>query len=210
MGTLVTAVCPGEVPDAVHLTLHSLEREYAAKLQGDRRREWLAGRHCLAAALGACPSREPILTAPSGAPLLAAGIVGSISHKGPLSVGLAAVGCQGVGVDVECAEEGDIRLSQKVLNSDELRVLETISEESVALLFVVLHFAVKEAVYKSFDPPVQEELDFDQIQLCLDPHDLGRQAEWLPVPVRLRSESANVTASILLDGKWLLAVCKRD
>jgi hypothetical protein len=50
-GILISAVCPENIPDAVFRGLHPAEQGHTALVEGHRRREWIAGRMCLAAAL---------------------------------------------------------------------------------------------------------------------------------------------------------------
>ena len=81
VGRLVGALCPTEVPNAVLRLLEPAEYAYVAMRSGAARRDWVAGRHCLAAALRPYTRRVPLLVRQSGAPVIPSGLAGSISHK---------------------------------------------------------------------------------------------------------------------------------
>ena len=204
-GTLVYASCPGDVPDNVLQALHPAERRYASGLQGDRRREWIAGRYCLAVAIGKFTSRRnPVLPLRSGAPALPSGLRGSLSHKSFLTVALAAKSPAKLGVDVEFSEHADVRLAGKVLTATE-QARFAVVDGSLSSLFVVAHFALKEAIYKASRAAQQQALDFDRIELTVPSEKLLKEGSWLAVPARLVSGRCRVNAAILRYGKWIIA-----
>src|SRR4051812_20401923 len=103
-GVVITAVCPAVIPSAILAALHPEEARHAAALEGDRQREWVAGRLCLSDAVARLSAdRSPLLPLHTGGPSVPRGLVGSISHKGPFTGALAGIGYDGVGIDVECA-----------------------------------------------------------------------------------------------------------
>lgn len=209
-GSLVSAVCPDDVPDFVHQGLCPDEKQYAAGLSSDRLREWVAGRHCLATALSSFASaRVSLLPSPSGAPTVPAGLAGSISHKGPLTVALASNKCRGVGIDLEYVEAADEKLATKVLTLTERGRLTNL-DAARAALFVTGHFALKEAIYKSANTTEQSEMEFHQIELDVVPEDLTEEGAWLTVRLRVSGWIGEISANILRDGRWILATAVRN
>jgi enterobactin synthetase component D len=206
-GALVCAICPGEVPDALLRTLEPAEREHAETLEPfARRREWIAGRLCLAQAIARFTAiRAAMLPDASGAPTVPEGLAGSISHKGPLALALAAKTLGGVGVDIECVENSDTALERKVLTARERAGFGDRDGFSAAL-YVVTHFAMKEAIYKALRASEQSEVDFDTIELEIPP--LSAQT-WLLATAKLHVLPSTVRAAVLLDGEWVIAVARR-
>ena len=209
-GLLVCAVCPGAVPRAVFEALHPAEREYAGTLEGDRHREWTAGRLCLSSALARLsPTRVPLLVRSSGAPCLPVGIAGSISHKGPLTMALSDRMTRGIGIDVECAEHGDERLAQRVLTTNERLSLSDLDDEGAAM-FVAVHFAAKEAIYKMLSTEEQLAVDFEDIELLAPPLKVMMSTPWAPVSARVHALPTDARVAVFLDGQWVIAAARRD
>lgn len=210
-GVLVCAVTPEPIPPTILDALHATERRYAASLYPHRRREWIAGRYCLAEALKriAAP-RTPLLTTRSGAPDVPAGFAGSISHKGPFTVAIATDRHRFIGLDVEHAEPHDTGLISKVLNTAERSVVNDQSCPDSPARFVAFHFAVKEAVYKASEPREQREMEFGDIELeqgCSARFLL--EATWIMQRVRVRNTSWESPAAVLTEGDWVLAIAAR-
>ena len=134
------------------------ERAVAAALSPVRRRTWVGGRVAMRRALGPLGrTAPPILADDRGAPLLPAGIVGSISHKEAVAVALVASERDGserdgkVGIDVELEVWRARDIAAKVLRPEELAELESLPTGERAKA-VLLRFSAKEAVYKALDP----------------------------------------------------------
>jgi 4'-phosphopantetheinyl transferase EntD len=173
----------------------------------NRRREWIAGRLCLAEACARFSSaRTAILPGPLGAPSMPEGLSGSISHKGPLVVALAANSQGGIGVDVECVEETDDRLAAKVLTARERTALPG-RDVLCDAHFVAMHFATKEAIYKALTPAYQATIDFHQIELRFPQMNPGT---WLSVNATVRSCSDIIRVAALVDDDWIIAAARRD
>jgi phosphopantetheine--protein transferase-like protein len=207
-GLLLAAVCPGSVPSSVFNELLQEEITYASELQSPkRRREWVAGRFCLARALQTFPTARssPILPMTSGAPTAPAGFAASISHKGPLAMALVAETRGGLGVDVDCVSSWDAALERKVLTPGERARLGDRGEQETAR-FVLAHFSVKEAVYKALLPSEQDTLEFDDIELVIDRID---NQIWLTPSATLAGRTAVVRAAFLLDDDWVVAAAFR-
>jgi 4'-phosphopantetheinyl transferase EntD len=195
-GRCVGVRIPSEVDEPLLQRLVPEERALFATLAPARQPSWIAGRLALHEAfrdLGIEPG--PILANPRGAPRVPPDLTGSISHKRTLAVGLAARREQGscIGVDLEnspplftSVEEArnqsrpDVRM--RVLTKEELVRLEQIPEEA-RRRSVMLHFSLKEALYKAIDPLVNRHVAFHeasmtpfpdgtvQIRLALPPKD---------------------------------------
>ena len=166
---------------------------------------------CLTTALAhlAAP-RVPVLSAASGAPIVPLGFAGSISRKGPLTLAVATVAVQGVGIDVECAQETDQKLAERILTTAERSRLNQI-DGARATLFITAHFAMKEAVYKALRVEDQQSVDFEEVELTTLPEQFTLPRSWTPVATRVaRGGCAVRIAVLLLDQDWVIAVASRE
>jgi 4'-phosphopantetheinyl transferase EntD len=137
-------------------TLVGEEVAIAAVLSEVRRREFIAGRTALRSLLG-----EPvaIVRDDRGAPVLPAGWVGSISHKGVRAAALLApAGAGFVGVDLEVAAPPRQPIEQRILTPREQAQIAHGRD-------VTLRFAIKEAIYKAVDPIVRRYVGFTEVEL---------------------------------------------
>ncbi|MCB9571084.1 MAG: 4'-phosphopantetheinyl transferase superfamily protein [Kofleriaceae bacterium] len=139
---------------------------HAAALTPVRRRDWVAG----AARARRSPGRRrcawPLLADDRGAPVLPAGVLGSVSHKAGLAVALAtgdgaAAGWR-VGVDVEAVTGARVDISRRILTDAELAEVAGLDGEARARA-VALRFSIKEAVYKAIDPFVRRYVGFREV-----------------------------------------------
>lgn len=153
---------------AIGLTsLADEERAFLETLPPARKPSWLAGRIALHEALRDLGlDRGPILSSTCGAPELPDGAVGSISHKHTLAVALAARKCDGIhlGIDIEPVPPSELParrsdISGRVMTPDELATLAAIPEP-LRRRRVVLHFSIKEALYKAISPLVGRYVSF--------------------------------------------------
>jgi 4'-phosphopantetheinyl transferase EntD len=175
-GRCVGVRIPEEVDETVLATLVPEERKFVSTLASGRQPSWIAGRLALREAfrdLGIEPG--PILATQRGAPALPPDLVGSISHKRTLAVGLAArrESSARIGVDLESnppssssAEEAQARpdVRMRVLTHDELARLERVPEENRRRT-VILHFSLKEALYKAIDPLIGRHVAFHEASM---------------------------------------------
>lgn len=199
------AVCPGTVPTAVLLRLHADERRFADSRSGDPRRQWIAGRCCLAAALRAHAIKASVLPRANGRPRMPAGVAGSISHKTSVSVAIATTVFEGIGLDLEHIDESDRQLATKVLTKSER---ERAGPEFTPTL-VTMHFALKEAVYKAAPDVEQDALEFGDIEITLPTDSLPPDRNWHSIPVSVAGTSSEYRGYLLSDGVWVLAVATR-
>jgi len=147
--------------------LPAAEREHALRLGEIRRREFVTGRAALHAAIG--DPEAPVLADDRGAPILPAGWVGSISHKGALAAALAGPAGDGwIGVDVERAAPPRIDIARRVLTPREQAALADLAADPERGRAVTLRFSIKEAIYKAIDPHLRRYVGFTEVELALD------------------------------------------
>jgi enterobactin synthetase component D len=181
-GRCVGVHVPTSIEPSDLMVLPDEERAFLESLPPARRATWLAGRIALRAALRDVGIEVgPILATHRGAPELPDGVTGSISHKRTLAVALTAPKQDGLslGVDIEpipaispgLSELGwDNRpdISSRIMTPDELTALAAIPEQQ-RQREVVLHFSVKEALYKALNPLVGRYVSFQEATLCPRP-----------------------------------------
>jgi enterobactin synthetase component D len=160
---------PGE---ALRATLHPEERLHMDGLPPARRPAFAAGRWALKTglrALGLPP--QPVLTDDRGAPRVAPGARASISHKDRLAVALVTAVDESdpeaaawrIGVDLEVERPPRMDLAVRVLTPRERSLLPGSAEERWRA--ILLHFSMKEAIYKAVDPFVRRHLSFQDADL---------------------------------------------
>ena len=110
-----------------------------------------------------------------GAPILPDGIIGSISHKDDIAVGVAACNKLGkIGVDVErCQNKAAYALSRRLLTEKEQQSLGQITGIS-AEEEVLLRFSFKESVFKAIHPFLLRHVGFTEVEV--DPRADGTAA----------------------------------
>lgn len=151
--------------EAVRL-LHPREVSFASRFGQERRVTWAAGRAALRIALsrsGVCVP-DAVLPNNRGAPDLASGLCGSISHKRGLVA--AAVRCDGttIGIDVEAVDPPRTRIARRVLTPSELEYVSQLHEPE-RWKAIVVRFSLKEAIFKAMDPWLRHELGFQDVGL---------------------------------------------
>ena len=160
--------------------LDSSERALALTMPQPRRDSFVAGRIALRAALRAVRpalAESALLQSPRGAPQLPSGTSGSVSHKRTRAVALVApYHDEHVGVDLEMRvrpdtplKDSEVRraLARRILTSREqanLHALDDVAHRDVTLL----HFALKEAVYKAIDPFVERFVPFTEVEIDIN------------------------------------------
>ena len=132
-----------------------------------RRREMVAGRSALHAALGELApalAAIPILADDRGAPILPEGWVGSVSHKGTRAAALVApAGAARIGIDLERAAPSRQDIARWILTS---REQQTLTDRGIDRgLGATLRFSIKEAIYKAVDPFVRRYVAFTEVEL---------------------------------------------
>jgi 4'-phosphopantetheinyl transferase EntD len=98
-----------------------------------------------------------------GAPVLPAGIAGSITHKEGLAAALAARESRArIGVDVELDAPRLLDIASRVLTPSELAEIAHLDATERARE-VLLRFSAKEAIYKGLDPFVRRYVGFHEV-----------------------------------------------
>ncbi len=144
------------------------ERRHLETLPEGRRASWAGGRIALHAALKDLGvDAGPILSTPRGAPLLPAGVRGSISHKDRLAVALASraegdAGAWHLGIDIEPVAPTKLDISKRVLRPEELARLPP-PEDPRRTEDLAFAFSAKEAIYKALDPFVGRYVSFQEV-----------------------------------------------
>lgn len=162
---VVTA--PPEQPgDVGPVGLHPDEQAWAAALSPARRATWIAGRRALRAALAELDpvaAAAPLPVDERGAPVVPAGLVGSISHKRDLAVAIAGLddGWR-LGIDLEQLGPRRIDVAPRVLTAAELTALASVTGGARELA-VLRAFSLKEAVYKAIDPYLRRHVGFREV-----------------------------------------------
>jgi len=158
-------------PDDAEAALAQLapaEQQRAAELAAVRRRDFIAGRTALRLALAETPTAGvAMLSDDRGAPVLPAGWVGSLSHKGGLAAALVAPAGGGhIGIDLERAVAPRADIARRILTPREQAALDDRAPGRGPE--VTLRFAIKEAIYKAVDPYVRRYVGFTEVELDLD------------------------------------------
>ncbi|MGE0872192.1 MAG: 4'-phosphopantetheinyl transferase [Kofleriaceae bacterium] len=143
--------------------LPAREQAFAATLSDVRRRDLIVGRTALHDALA---QLEPslagaaILADDRGAPMLPAGWVGSVSHKGTRAAALVSRdhGAR-VGIDLELAVAPRQDIATRILT---LREQQALLDRGTG---TTLRFSIKEAIYKAIDPYVRRYVAFTEVEL---------------------------------------------
>jgi enterobactin synthetase component D / holo-[acyl-carrier protein] synthase len=170
-GRCVGVEIPEVLPADALLALRLPEQRFAEHLTEARRASWVAGRIALRAALDDLGiAAGPLLATDRGAPLVPAEVLGSISHKRELAVGLAArrSGRFELGVDLERDAPLRIDISRRVLTEHEVAELAALAPEA-RHSEVLLRLSAKESIYKAIDPFVRRYVGFQEAAIAPHP-----------------------------------------
>ena len=171
---------PREIDELAEGGLAPEERAFAAGLATLRRRTWVGGRIALRQALSRSGLDAPAVLADArGAPIMPAGVAGSISHKESLAVALVAADSRRLGVDVEIDSRRTHDIASMVLTDEEALELAAFDDAARARE-VLLRFSVKEAVYKALDPYVRRYVAFKEVGVVPLPGGGVRVRPFLP------------------------------
>lgn len=170
-GLVVAVSLPGArrpLGQAALAALRPDERAFAEGLGAGRRATWVGGRVALREALLRLGLPDGLLL-PNvrGAPSLPPGAAGSISHKDDVAVAIAARDDgASIGVDVEDPRCARMSIARRVLTAAERASVERRSEARRSAA-VVVHFAIKEALYKALDPWLSRYVGFQEVSLAV-------------------------------------------
>jgi 4'-phosphopantetheinyl transferase EntD len=160
-------------PPDLNPGLPVLEWEFLCSLPPARRVSFAAGRRALRHAFAdlGMPIGDPLLPLPPprGGPRLPAGVLGSISHKRALAVGLAAPAPLGsapaaIGVDLEEIRVLRVDLGRRVLTPRE-REQQSALPKAHQDEFVLERFSLKEAFYKAVNGFVGPDVSFQDLEI---------------------------------------------
>jgi enterobactin synthetase component D len=176
----IVALEDHDVEDA-YAKLPAAERAHADSLGPLRRREMICGRTALHDALGSLEpnlATSPILADDRGAPVLPAGWVGSVSHKGERGAALVApVSTARVGVDLELAQPSRQDIARYILTRREQELLSDRGKGAT------LRFSIKEAIYKAIDPFVRRYVAFTEVELDVTDEGIALVTSRLPFEI---------------------------
>jgi enterobactin synthetase component D len=156
---------PGEIDALADAVLAPEERDFAAGLVAHRRRTWVGGRVAMRQALSRSGlEARAVLADGRGAPMLPAGVAGSISHKDNLAAALVAIDAGHVGVDIEIDARRAIDIASRVLTDEEAAEL-AVLDVGARAREVLLRFSAKESIYKALDPYVRRHVGFKEVRV---------------------------------------------
>lgn len=138
-----------------------------------REAEFRAGRACAREAMSRVGIRNwPLLPAATREPQWPDGIVGSITHSGSYCAAAVARNnrCAGIGIDVETADRVGEDLAPVVCTRSEQAALGQYESFSRAGLLTLI-FSAKESVFKAVFPRTRVFLEFNDVEIELDPED---------------------------------------
>jgi len=196
-------------------TLHPIEAAMARGLPSPRRATFVAGRQAMRNALRALPDVAPmagdaIRRTPRGAPALPHTLTGSITHKRTRAMAAVAPrvpGLHHLGLDLERrplpADLDKPSIARKILTAREYAAIETLASDRLHQREQVLvHFALKEAVYKAIDPFVERYVRFTEVELQVTQP--GDTSVTLLLP-EMANGTTTVRATWHFDDEWIVA-----
>lgn len=151
------------------------EADYLAvhPMQPRREAEFRAGRACAREAMSRVGIRNwPLIPAATREPQWPRGIVGSITHSGTYCAAAVARddGCAGIGIDVETADRVSEDLAPVICTRGEQAALDQYKSFSRSGLLTLV-FSAKESVFKAVFPGTRVFLEFDDVEIELEPED---------------------------------------
>jgi enterobactin synthetase component D / holo-[acyl-carrier protein] synthase len=150
------------------------ERRLAERFGVARAVTFAGGRIALRAALARAGAGDPppILSTDRGAPLVPAGLLGSISHKSRIACALAARAEPRltIGVDVEQIGAATERVTELIMTSPERAAIAHLTAEARQVA-IARAMSLKESIYKALDPIVRRYVGFHEVEVW--PDDIG-------------------------------------
>ncbi len=160
---------PDPVPNSILDELPPAEAEFARDLKGYRMGQFVGGRIALRRAceqLGVRPAQ--ILPDERGAPQVPRGLVGSISHKRDIAIGMVGSAGEGaLGVDLEDYGPPRMTIEPAILRASEREALAELPEDR-RWTELLLRFSIKESIYKALDPYVHRYVGFHEAEVTPD------------------------------------------
>lgn len=160
---------PSPIPSEILEQLHPEEVACAEDYRGLRKISFVGGRMAMrfaAQQLGVRP--PPIRCDELGAPVLPAGLVGSISHKRSLAIALVSRDHGAtLGIDLEEFEPERPGVARKVLTPRELEAVQALPLDR-QWISILQRFSVKESIYKAISPWVRRYVGFQEAEVWPD------------------------------------------
>jgi 4'-phosphopantetheinyl transferase EntD len=201
--------------------LHPGEVSLARELPPNRRATFVAGRTAVRWAMQQATGLPSPLAAPAvlrtarGAPLLPDALAGSITHKRRRAA--AAIATRRgplvhLGLDLERrpvrADLDKPSIARRILTPRELVALEPFADDALRhRTLTLVHFAMKEAVYKAVDPFVHRYVRFTEVELSLtldSAAERGHADVTLHLP-ELAHGRVRAYAQWHMDAEWIVA-----
>ena len=181
MGLIPCILAPGifgaEMDDMGQAApLHPQEEILVAQAGPKRRRDFALGRACARTALAALGQQDAVIgRSENGAPLLPAGVLGSITHTKGYAAALVtkARHAHGLGIDAERVGGVTQDLWPRLFDAAECDYLSE-TDARQQQVFATLFFSAKEAIYKASG--TQSGLPFRAIHITPEEH--GFTAAW--------------------------------
>jgi 4'-phosphopantetheinyl transferase EntD len=150
--------------------LHPDEVPFMARAVEKRRRDFTAGRTCARRALAGLGFGEvAVVPGPSREPQWPPGVAGSITHAHGYVA--AAVGWEAqigsIGIDAEVLAPLEPGVAALVCTPAELRWID--AEAPAGVEWATVLFSAKEAVFKAWFPVMHRSLDFQEVEVRVDP-----------------------------------------
>ncbi len=165
---------PAPVPTEVLARLHPDERAHAVTLGGYRQVQFVGGRLALGELFPELGLRRvAVLTNEHGAPILPAGVTGSVTHKNDLAIAMIARGSPGLGIDLEETDRDRPGVASRVLRPEELAAVEALPRDR-QWRDTVIRFSVKESIYKALHPFLLRYIGFGEVAVWPSPDGIDR------------------------------------
>jgi enterobactin synthetase component D len=165
---------PTPVPTEVLARLHPDERAHAITLGGYRQVQFAGGRLALGELFPELGLRRAaVLSNAHGAPLLPAGVAGSVTHKNDLAIAMLARGNPGLGIDLEETDRDRPGVAARVLRAEELEAVAALPEER-RWRDTAVRFSMKEAIYKALHPFLRRYIGFGEVAVWPSPDGIDR------------------------------------
>ncbi|MBY3252516.1 4'-phosphopantetheinyl transferase family protein [Rhizobium laguerreae] len=192
-------------PSYVHELLPD-EAILAAGFAPARLAEFATGRASLRFVIERLTGRvTPVEIGQRREPILPNGVVGSITHSAGVvaaAVAPAAV-FAGIGLDMEVASRVSVELLPSLISAREARAKPAGLECSV---WLAMHFAGKEAVFKAIHPIIRRYIDFHDIELSFS----GNNFVATPRPGEESLRRLRINGQVHLVSSWILAAAWLD
>lgn len=144
----------------------------------------------------------PLLADDRGAARLPTGLVGSVSHKRDMAIGMAARPTQGsLGVDLEDYGPPRMNIASKILTPEELAEIQDLPDGR-KWIAVLLRFSIKESIYKAIDPFVRRYVGFQEAIVTPDLQGAATVQLRLTPPARPDGSPAPAEGPFIVDARY--------